>query len=92
MLNPVWPDQVRKHPKNAPGGQVLDPTRYEIGGKVRLVGRFQAHTDEKTQIPPQKKPYTWMNDRKSKVPPQKRPQTWTDCQKSQVPPQKQPYM
>jgi len=29
--------QVRKHPKSAPGGQVLGPTRYEIGGKVRLV-------------------------------------------------------
>ena len=34
---PFRTDQVRKHPKNAPGGQVLSPTRYEIGGKVRLV-------------------------------------------------------
>jgi len=28
---------VRKPAKSAPGGQVLGPTRYEIGGKVRLV-------------------------------------------------------
>ncbi len=26
-----------KTPQSAPGGQVLGPTRYEIGGKVRLV-------------------------------------------------------
>ena len=31
------PDQVRKHPKSAPGGQVSGPTRYENRGKVRLV-------------------------------------------------------
>ena len=32
------PHQVRKPGKSAPGGQVLDPTRCEIGGKVHLVG------------------------------------------------------
>jgi hypothetical protein len=38
---PWWvgfePHQVRKQAKGAPGGQVLSPTRCEIGGKVRLV-------------------------------------------------------
>jgi len=29
--------QVQKPGKSAPGGQVLGPTRCEIGGKVRLV-------------------------------------------------------
>jgi len=28
---------VQKPGKSAPGGQVLDPTRCDIGGKVRLV-------------------------------------------------------
>jgi len=41
MLNPVWPDQVRKHPKNAPGGAILGLTRYENRGKVRLVIIFK---------------------------------------------------
>ena len=34
----VWrKHQVRKPGKSAPGGLVLSPTRYDIGGKVRLV-------------------------------------------------------
>gem|GEM_PF-6059846 len=33
----IKPDQVRKHPKSAPGGHVLGPTRYENRGKVHLV-------------------------------------------------------
>ncbi len=47
MLNPVWPDQVRKHPKNAPGGAILGVTRYENRGKVRLVDRILADQGKK---------------------------------------------
>ena len=42
------PDQVRKHPKSAPGGQVLGPTRYENRGKVRLVNILKKHTFPQT--------------------------------------------
>ena len=40
--------QVRKHPKSAPGGQVLGPTRYQNRGKVRLVNILKKHTFPQT--------------------------------------------
>jgi len=36
QISTIYEHQVRKPGKSAPGGQVLGPTRYEIGGKVRL--------------------------------------------------------
>ena len=37
QISTIYEHQVRKPGKSAPGGQVLGPTRYDIGGKVRLV-------------------------------------------------------
>jgi len=73
--------QVRKHPKNAPGGQVLDPTRYENRGKVRLVGRFMVSPDGKSPACPQKHPFLRMDGRKTSAHPQQPPQTWTEARK-----------
>ena len=39
QISTIYEHQVRKPGKSAPGGQVLGPTRCEIGGKVRLVGK-----------------------------------------------------
>ena len=37
QISTIYEHQVRKPGKSAPGGLVLGPTRYDIGGKVRLV-------------------------------------------------------